>query len=145
MKAYRFRLASVARVRVLEERVARDRFIAAQRELRQAEAMERQASSALRALEAPAGSTTVADLVWLGEQADRWSESVRACRERVGEARAGCTAARQAWNEAAKRASVLERLDAEGRDQWRRDVLRDEVAELDDLAQIRHGRVGAGR
>jgi flagellar export protein FliJ len=145
MRAYRFRLASVARVRVLEERVARDRFMAAQRDLRQAEAMERQASAALCALEAPDGATTVADLVWLGEQAERRSESVRTCRERVAAARAGCGEARLAWNEAAKRASVLERLDAEGRAQWRRDVLRDEVAELDDLAQVRHGRVGAGR
>jgi flagellar export protein FliJ len=145
MRAYRFRLATVARVRSLEERVARDRFMAALRTRRDAEESERDARSALGALEAPQGSMTVADVVWLGDQAERRSASLRACRERLTAARSRCAEARQAWNDAAKRASVLERLDDEGRAQWRRDALRHEVAELDDLAQVRHGRGGADR
>jgi flagellar export protein FliJ len=145
MRAYRFRLATVARVRVLEERVARDRFMAALRNVRHVEDAERDARSALRALEAPQGSVTAADVVWLGDQAERCATSLRSCQELVAAARSRCADARQAWNDAAKRASVLERFDEEGRAQWRRDALRHEVAELDDLAQVRHGRVGADR
>jgi flagellar export protein FliJ len=145
MRAYRFRLATVARVRVLEERVAKDRFMTALRGVRLAEEAERDATSALRGLEAPQGSVTVADVVWLGDQAERCAESLRACRQVVAAARSRCAEARRAWNDAAKRASVLERLDDEGRAQWRQDALRHEVAELDDLTQVRYGRVGADR
>jgi flagellar export protein FliJ len=145
MRAYRFRLATVARVRVLEERVAQERFLAAFRTVRNAEDAARAARSALGALQAPRGSVTVADVVWLGDQAERRSATLRACQEMVVEARSHCAEARLAWNLAAKRASVLERLDDEGRAEWRRDALRQEVAELDDLSQVRHGRVGADR
>ncbi len=45
MKAFRFRLATVARIRALEERVAADRFMAAQRILRQEQESARAAEA----------------------------------------------------------------------------------------------------
>ena len=58
VKAYQFRLATVARIRALEERVAADRFRVAQRDLRQAQASVRAAEAALATLEAPQGVTS---------------------------------------------------------------------------------------
>ncbi len=86
MKAYRFRLASVARVRALEERVARERFMSALRDLRRAEEAVGAAERALRSLEMPEGTMTVADLVWLGDQAARLSDAVQARRQEVADA-----------------------------------------------------------
>jgi len=145
VKAYRFRLTTVARVRALEARVARDRFMAAQRDVRHAQEALRHAQAALRALAPPDGSVMSSDLVWLGDQAARCAASIARDREGLAAARAAAEAARQAWTEAAKRARVLERLDEEGRVRWRADVLRHEAAELDDLAQVRQARTGAVR
>ena len=140
MKAYRFRLATVARIRALEERVAADRFRVAQRDLRQARDSARAAWNALAALEAPPGVHEMAAFVWLGDQADRLSEQVRVCREKVVEAESACAEARAAWDVAVRRSGVLERLGEQGLARWRSEALREEAAELDDLSLARHGR-----
>jgi flagellar export protein FliJ len=143
MKAYRFRLGSVARVRALEERVARERLMVALRDVRHAEEAAEAAQRALEALAMPEGTVTAADLVWLGEQAERLSDAVQARRRALAAAVSSREAARVAWSAAAKRAEVLERLDVQARAQWSADLLRQEGAELDDLAMVRRGWTGA--
>ena len=145
MKAYHFRLATVARIRALEERVAADRFRVAQRDLRQARESAQAAWNALATLEAPTGVSEMTAFVWLGDQADRLSESVRVSSEKVAEAEVACAEARLAWDVAVRRSGVLERLAEQGLARWRSEALREEAAELDDLSLVRHGRLGVGR
>ena len=145
MKAYRFRLATVARIRALEERVAADSLRVAQRDLRQAQASVRAAEDALAALEAPQGLVAMSALLWVGDQAERLAESVRECGEHLEAAASSCTEARAAWDVAVRRSEVLERLGEQGRARWRDETMREEAAELDDLTLARHRVSGVGR
>jgi flagellar export protein FliJ len=145
VKAFHFRLATVARIRALEERMAADRFMAAQRALRQAEESVRAAELALATLEAPRGTTSMAAHLWIGDQAERLAETVRVCLESVATARSACAEARAAWDVAVRRSGVLERLGEQELARWRSEILREEAAELDDLSLSRHRLLGVGR
>jgi flagellar export protein FliJ len=145
MKAYRFRLATVARIRALEERAAADRFTIARRELRRAREGERAARAALAALPAPSGVRTISSLRWTADQAERLSDSVRRHGELVAAAASACAEARREWSEAARRSEVLQRLDAQAFARWQGDAMRQESAELDDLSHARRGLAGAER
>jgi flagellar export protein FliJ len=145
VKAFRFRLATVARIRALEERVAAERFMAAQRALREAEESVRVTARALATLEAPRGTTTMAAHLWVGDQADRLAEAVGVCRANVVAAASACAEARGAWDVAVRRSGVLERLGEQELARWRSEALREEAAELDDLSLSRHRLIGARR
>ena len=145
MKAFHFRLATVARIRALEERVAADRFMVAQRVLRQHESAARAAEVELGTLEAPQGMTTMAALHWVADQADRLADAVRVCHENVAAAESACQEARAAWDVAVRRSGVLERLGEQELARWRHETLRAEAAELDDLSLARHRLTGVGR
>jgi flagellar export protein FliJ len=145
VKAYQFRLATVARIRALEERVAADRLRVAQRDLRRAQASVRAAETALAELEAPHGVVAMSALLWVGDQAERLSETVRVCGEQMAAAQSSCAEAREAWDVAVRRSGVLERLGEQGLARWREDTLREEAAELDDLTLARHRLSGVGR
>jgi flagellar export protein FliJ len=145
VKAYQFRLATVARIRALEERVAADALRVAQRDLRRAQASVRAAETALAALEAPHGVVTMSAFLWVGDQAERLAESVRECGERLAAAASSCAEARQAWDVAVRRSGVLERLGEQGLARWRDETMRAEAAELDDLTLARHRLSGVGR
>jgi flagellar export protein FliJ len=145
VKAFHFRLATVARVRALEERVAADRFRTAQRVLRNEQESARAAAAALDTLEAPRGVTSMAALNWVGDQAERLAETVHVCHENVAAAESACTEARSAWDVAVRRSGVLERLGEQERARWRTEALRAEAAELDDLSLARHRLAGVGR
>jgi flagellar export protein FliJ len=145
VKAFHFRLATVARIRALEERVARDRFMVALHVLRDHESSVRAAEAELGTLEAPEGLTTMAAFHWVADQADRLADTVRVCHENVAAAASACREARQGWDSAVRRSGVLERLAEQERSRWRTETLRTEAAELDDLSQARHRPVGVGR
>jgi flagellar export protein FliJ len=145
VKAFHFRLATVARIRALEERMAADRFMATQRTLRNAEESRRAADLALASLEAPRGTTSMATHLWVGDQAERLAETLRTCLENVVAAQSACAEARGAWDVAVRRSGVLERLGEQELDRWRSEILREEAAELDDLSLSRHRLIGVGR
>jgi flagellar export protein FliJ len=145
VKAFHFRLATVARIRALEERVAANRFMAAQRVLRHEEEAVRAAKVALATLEAPRGTTSMATLLWVGDQAERLAETLDACCERVIAAQAVCAEARGIWDVAVRRSGVLERLGEQELARWRSESLREEAAELDDLSLSRHRLTGVER
>jgi flagellar export protein FliJ len=144
MKAYRFRLATVARIRALEERVAADRFRLSLRQLRLAQEVERAAQGALAELQAPTEVATMSDHQWTSDQAERLAASLGLSREAVAAAELSCAEARQGWKVATKRSGVLERLDEDGFARWRDEMMRHEAAELDDLSLARLGLIGAG-
>jgi flagellar export protein FliJ len=145
VKAFHFRLATVARIRALEERVAADRFMTTQRALRQAEESLRTAEMALAMLEAPQGTTRMATHLWVGDQAERLADTVSVCREKVLAAQSARAEARAAWDVAVRRSGVLERLGEQELARWRSETLREEAAELDDLSLSRHRLIGVGR
>lgn len=142
MKVYEFRLATVERIRVLEERLAREKLVATLRELRSAQAANEAAHTSLRAMASVTGVVTMADIQWLDDQRERLSESLRICSQKVALAQSISADARVAWGMATKRAEVLERLDAQGVVIWRDVATRGEVAESDDLANARYRRAG---
>ena len=145
MKSYQFRLATVARIRALEERVAADSLRMAQRDLRQAQASVRAAEDALATLEAPHGVVTMSAFLWVGDQAERLAETVRQCGEHLAAAAASCAEARAVWDAAVRRSEVLERLGEQGLTRWCDEAMREEAAELDDLTLARHRLSGVGR
>jgi len=143
MKVYRFSLETVMRIRALEERLAREHLMLAQRNLRHAHGVFEAAQASLAALTVPTGPTTMGDLCWIGDQADRLAEEVRICHEVVAAAESAREGFSQAWHLARKRLGALERLNVEGLARWKDESQRQEVAELDDVANVRHGLVRA--
>ncbi|MBW4079102.1 MAG: hypothetical protein HIU84_11455 [Acidobacteria bacterium] len=144
MKVYQFRLATVERIRVLEERLAREQLVETLNQLRKAQAANEAAHVALREMASLSGVVSMADIQWLDDQRERLSESLRICSEKVALAQSTSVDARAAWGSATKRASVLTRLDAQGFAAWREAASRDEVAQSDDLATARYRLAGAG-
>lgn len=143
MKVYEFRLATVERVRKLEEKIARERLIESLRTLQMARDANEAAYTSLRMTAAASGIVAMSDIQWLDDQRDRLAESLRVCAEMVERAEAQSAEARTAWQVAAKRAGALERLDAHGYGAWRDESLRAEIAESDDLALARYRVAGA--
>ncbi len=144
MKVYQFRLATVERIRVLEERLAREQLIETLNQLRRAQAANEAAHIALREMASVSGVVSMADIQWLDDQRERLSESLRICSEKVALAQSNSAEARKAWGTATKRASVLERLDAQGFAAWRDAASKEEIALSDDLATARYRLAGAG-
>lgn len=143
MKVYRFSLETVMRIRALEERLVRERLMVAQRDLRLAQVVYRQAKDSLEALAAPTGQTTMDTICWVGDQATRLSEEVRVRGEELVVAASIHGEVSHQWHVTRKRLGTLERLDSEGRTRWKREIQRQAVAELDDMANARHGFIGA--
>lgn len=143
MKIYRFSLEIVMRIRAIEERLARDKLVAAQRDLRRARDAYVAAENAMTALAPPSGPTTVGEVRWIGEQADRLAHEVRVHRQVLVAAALTRDEARDSWHTARKSLGTLERLDSQGLARWKNEAGREEVAEMDDLANTRHSSQGA--
>lgn len=139
MKAYRFSLDAVLRVRTLQERIAREQLMVAQRKLRQAQGRCTALQASMDGLALPTEPTRMGTIHWIGEQAGRLSEEVVAIRELSAAAATALEDASRVWHDARKRMGTLERLDSEGMARWKDAAAREEVAELDDLASTRHG------
>jgi len=142
MKAFRFPLDAVLRIRSLEERIAREKLIVAQRDLRRAQSRYAELDAALTGLCLPTAPTRMSTIHWMSEQAGRLSEEVRVIRELVASTASALDEASRSWHHARKRVGTLERLHSEGLARWKDAAARHEVAELDDLASVRHGLIG---
>jgi flagellar protein FliJ len=143
VKAYRFRLESVLRVRRLQERVATQQLAEARRVLHLAQSESARARRSLEDAAAPAGRLTIGAYEWSLEQSTRLSDAARA---RAEAAEAAAEAARQAdavWGTARRRTATLERLDERHLALWRRELDRSEATVLDDLATRRAAGDGA--
>jgi flagellar FliJ protein len=137
VKAYRFRLDSVLRVRQLQERAAAQRLAVAVRELQDARAELASARRSLAGLAAPAGRVTAGTVQWTQAQSDRMSEQAR---QRAAEVETAGELARQAtgdWGTAQQRMATLERLDERHLALWRTEFDRSEGIALDDLTTAR--------
>jgi flagellar protein FliJ len=143
VKAYRFRLESVLRVRRLQERVATQQLAEAVRALHHAQSESAVARRSLENAAAPVGRLTIGPLEWSHEQSTRLSD---AARTRAEAADAAAEAARQAdavWGAARRRTATLERLDERHLVLWQQELDRSEAAVLDELATRRTAGGGA--
>jgi flagellar export protein FliJ len=145
VKAYRFRLDSVLRVRQLQERAAAQQLAVAARELHAAEAGLARARGALDGLRAPSGRLGADAVHWTQAQSDRMSDTARRRTEQVEAAAAVARQAKEAWGGARQQTATLERLDERHVAVWRAELDRSEVAELDDLTTARAAREGRRR
>jgi flagellar export protein FliJ len=139
VRAYRFRLESVLRVRQLQERVAAQQLAVAVRELHGARSELACARHALACYPAPVGRLSVGDVRWAHAQSDRMSERARRGAEAAQAAEELARQATQAWGSARQRTAVLERLDERQVASWRAELLRTEADALDDMAIGRTG------
>jgi hypothetical protein len=138
VKSYRFRLANVARIRALEERIARERFLTSLRALRQAEAAFRCAREALAESVPLSGMVSSDDVQWSIDQAERRGRVEQECLAECARAAEVNGGDRERWREAAKRSRALERLDERARIAWLDDYRREEALELDDAVNARY-------
>jgi flagellar export protein FliJ len=145
VKAYRFRLDGVLRVREVREQLAAHALAGATRELRHAEAALARSRRQLDGLEAPRGQITLGDVEWVLDQADRMTEELRGRTEAVDVAGQSVADARRSWQAARAQCAVLERLDARHRAVWEEGVFRAEAKEIDDLAALQYSRGGSSR
>lgn len=143
MKAFRFRLASVARVRDHQERSAAQRLAVAARDLRLARSGCAEARAGLRRLAFPEGSTGSAALLWVQDQSDRAATALRHHEDAAIAAETSVRESRQAWVNAERQCTMLRRLEQRQRERWQRDADRAVASELDDLAIVRF-RTGNG-
>jgi flagellar protein FliJ len=137
VKAYRFRLDSVLRVRQLQERAAAQRLAVAVRELQDARAELASARRSLAGLAAPAGRVTGGTVQWTQAQSDRMSERARQRADEVETAEELARQATGAWGTAQQRMATLERLDERHLALWRTEFDRSEGVALDDLTTSR--------
>jgi flagellar export protein FliJ len=145
VKAYRFRLDSVLRVRQLQERVAAQQLAVAVRDLHCARAQLARARRALAGLDAPAGRLTAGAVQWTHAQSDRMSETARQSADEVETAGEVARQATQAWGSARQRTAMLERLDERHLTLWRAELDRSEAVALDDLTTGRKTREARAR
>lgn len=137
MKAFHFRLATVGRIRDLEERLAREKLVVSLSELRCAQAASIAAHDTLRAMTPASGTMSANDLLWRDTQRERVAESLRISDARVAAAQGAVVDAKTLWSTAKKRAQVLERLKQSSIAKWREASLLDEHAQSDDLVNAR--------
>lgn len=139
MSRYQFRLATVLRVRRMEEESAKLQLRGANIALRQAIAARDLAEERYRTFTStgPAAASAV-HLLAERLEAGLLAEQV-ATAQRLAMDRATSAALAQArWSKAAKRVAVLERLDARRRSEHAAAELRAEVALVDDLVTARY-------
>lgn len=142
MKQYRFRLATVLRVRHVQEEQARYALLEANRAVLQAAEELELRRDVLSEKTALPAATEHATFIAQREQADRLAAAVRTAAGREIEALDIQRDKRDEWGQRAQRVASLERLDERAREEHRIEANRDEMKLVDDLVTSRFGREG---
>jgi flagellar biosynthesis chaperone FliJ len=144
-RRFRFRLASVQRVRMLQEERARAELLLANRALAEAAAELAARKDRYWQGARPLGQYAITDYrpAWfeleMAARGVQWSTAQRIVRAEEAEV------ARAAWIAAKQRVQALERLEARAREEWRVEVLRDDDRLVDDLVVSRSFRARAAK
>jgi flagellar export protein FliJ len=137
MRRFQFRLATVLRVRRVEEERVRGALALANAARRRAETELSHAEERLAATPEPAGVVSLAAYRAWRATGELRAEGWHVASERVSRAAEVAEERRQAWAKAAVRVAALERLEERRRDAWRQELSRAEVREVDDLVTSR--------
>jgi flagellar FliJ protein len=139
VRGYRFRLATVLRIRRMEEETAKLELRAANVALRNAVAARDAADERYRSFTSSKQAiASASELMAERLEAGLLAEQVAATQRRAMERAASAALAQARWSNAAKRVAVLERLDARRREEHAAGELRAEVALVDDLVTARY-------
>lgn len=136
MKAYHFRLASLARVRRIAEGTARQSLAQARTAHVRSNARLDAARRAYVPYGRPPAGPAPSVAAWRAS-AERAAAHVMACQEEVEAAEQLLSSARSELVAARREVTALERLDERHRAAWRRDVARAEQAEMDEIGSGR--------
>jgi flagellar export protein FliJ len=141
VKRYRFPLASVLRIRRVEE----DQAIAALAEAERrravaAEALARREAALRAAREAEPTVSNLDGFLAARERQARSASALTDAEQHLAEARTAITARRAAVAAASAAVTALEHLDERRREEHQLEVLREETIEVDDLVTGRHRR-----
>jgi flagellar protein FliJ len=138
-RRYRFRLAAVLRVRQAEEEQAAEALRRANTRVRELLAVRDEEAARYRSLAVASGPMTATELRQERAVAALVADTVAAADQAAMTAAANAALAQVAWSEAARRVTVLERLDERRRAEHADDERRAEITEVDDLVTARHG------
>jgi flagellar export protein FliJ len=137
VRAYRFRLDAVVRVRRLHEHIAGQDLSLALPARPRAQAPRADARRSLDRLQQPQGQIEAGAVQWTLDQSDRMAASLTERTERARDAASAADEASREWTTAKQRCTVLERLDDRQRTVWQEMLGREETSELDDMASVR--------
>jgi flagellar export protein FliJ len=140
MKRYRFPLASVLRVRKIEEDQAISALALAERRRLAAEEFAARLAQEHRDSAPDAGPTGAQQFLAARERRERSAAAVLASQEELAQARMATICRRAALNAAAAAVGALEHLDEKGRAEHALELQREETIEVDDLVTGRHRR-----
>lgn len=140
MKAYRFRLDTVLRVRRIEEGRAVAALADANRALVAADEHLNQGLDRYRRVEDPTGSLPATSFLAARARQDLVASSVVAAGTGKLRAEAHVDIRRDEWSAAATRVAALERLDERRREEHALEVSRHEILEVDDMVSGRVAR-----
>lgn len=140
MKRYRFPLATVLRVRKVEEDQAVGALAAAERRRRAAEEAARAREEALQAARPADGVVTLEQFLAARERQERSATALVAAHAELAQARDATVASRAAVAAAVAARNALEELDERGRAEHALEAQREETVEVDDLVTGRHRR-----
>ena len=143
MKRFRFRLARVQRVRVIEEEVARAALQAAQARARDADTLARaahdeveSARAELRSLLA-GGAIDPGAVLWRQTLLDRLRQRSEALRRQAAQLERAAARERELWQLAVRERDALERLEERRRAEHMVAAERRANIELDEIAGVR--------
>jgi flagellar biosynthesis chaperone FliJ len=140
LKRFQFRLATVLRVRRLQEEQAKGALLHANAQARTAAHRVTTAVDAYASTERPQGSQSYADFERSRFRFERAAESVGVARAGHRDALEVVEIRRDEWSDAHKRVAVLERLEARRREEHDADFRRREERLVEDLVATRHAR-----
>lgn len=138
MKRFAFRLESVLHVRRIHEEQARARLITANRDVEVATRRVADRQRRYDSLERPLGATDHDSLQRAWFELDAAAGAVRHAYAHQVEAEACAVELRDEFIECRRRTEVLERLRVRAHEEWRTEVRRAEIREIDDLVVARH-------
>lgn len=134
MRRYQFRLATVLRVRQLEEEASRTRLLEAGRAVSRARTLEDEAREHYEAIPTRLGLVNAEEFHRDRQVHNLAAAAVRARVSDVGAAVAEVDRQRESWTQAAAKVTVLQRLDERRRGEHRLAMDREEGTVLDELA-----------
>lgn len=140
MKKYHFRLATVLRVRRVEEERARHELLEANRAVAQAQARVAEREAALAAYVPQHGPVSREAFLAGHDQTTRLADAVRVAAAQRSEALAIQAAQRAEWSLRAQRVASLERLDDRQHEAYEIELNREEAKTVDDLVTTRYAR-----
>jgi flagellar FliJ protein len=137
MSSYRFRLATVLRVRRIAERSARAELALGVKRLAEAEQRYDAVVGWCRAHPAPLGSTILGDFLAERRATETAGLALSMRRKEVETARERLTESTESWRRARSAVRVLERLEERRAAEYQATMARRDAARLDELATLR--------